>query len=426
MLWIPGGERRCCWRMAAAAWQAPTYARQFLDILSDLPGEARLAGLELAAAALLEIEKPNTELQKKQAVRLVDCLMDPRQTTTAPVRGRAGRSLAALGDPRLGVLTVNAMPFCFVPSGLFIMGSEVDNEDGSGDERLQQQDDEEDGYEDEQPQHSVDVAGYWIGQYPVTNAQFDHFVQEGGYQKQEFWYEAQEHGYWKPEGFLGILLDTPCTYPASYGSPFDLPNHPVVGVSWYEALAFARWLNQRASMKGWLPAGWEMQLPSEAEWEKAARGGLEIPNRSLIHPVDQVKITQRGECISNTQPDRAYPWGNPFDAQVTNVEETGIRSTSAVGSFPAGASPYGCQDLSGNVWEWTRSLWEVDYPYDPGDQRREDLLAAPSNFRVLRGGSWLYDDWNARCAYRGKSGALAFNTSMGFRVVVRPSSHSGL
>src|SRR5262249_51200043 len=131
---------------------------------------------------------------------------------------------------------------------------------------------------------------------------------------------------------------------------------------------------------------------SEAEWEKAARGtdGL------------------------------AYPWGNEPDPNRANYDETGINTTSAVGGFPHGASPYGVEELSGNIWEWTRSL-EGDYPYPArraARAKREDLQAAEDASRVLRGGAFWRDHRNVRCAYRVWFVARDFFNYIGFRVAV--------
>ena len=125
--------------------------------------------------------------------------------------------------------------------------------------------------------------------------------------------------------------------------------------------------------------GWRITLPSEAQWEKAARG----PDGSI------------------------FPWGDDPDPNRANYLDTGIGSTSSVGSFPDGASrPYGCEDMSGNIWEWTRSLWGKDwqkpdfgYPYDPTDGR-ENMDAESEVLRVLRGGSFYYYENCVRCAAR--------------------------
>jgi formylglycine-generating enzyme required for sulfatase activity len=198
-----------------------------------------------------------------------------------------------------------------------------------------------------------------------------------------------------------------------------LDNHPVVIVTWHDALAYCRWLEsklvevaqgqiqQGSSDLLWLGlAGDRLHatLPSEAEWEKAARG---IGDR------------------------REYPWKGPFDPDKANTDESGIGTTSAVGCFPGGASPYGMQDMSGNVWEWTRSIygeWSSEkreyiqvygYPYVANDGR-EDLSKSSDFSRVVRGGSWCSHQGGARCAYRGGPFPDLRYDDIGFRVVVSP------
>ncbi len=150
-------------------------------------------------------------------------------------------------------------------------------------------------YDDEKPVHRVHLERFWIARTPVTNAQYQIFVETGGHEPPEHW----ENG--RP--------------------PKGKESHPVVNVSWHEALAYCRWLSE--------VTGKAITLPSEAEWEKAARGDG-----------DQ----------------REYPWGDWQEGRA-NTDELGLNDTTPVGIFPEGASPYGVLDLSGNVWEWTRSLW---------------------------------------------------------------------
>jgi len=219
----------------------------------------------------------------------------------------------------------------------------------------------------------VELGEYYIARYPVTVAQFKAFVDSSKYKPQD---------------------------PSSLGG---LPNHPVVNVTWYDALAYCDWLTTQLPNLPHLPAelcrGWRVTLPSEAEWERAARG----------------------------TDGRIYPWGNEFDPNKANVDVTGIGGTSAVGCFPAGVSPEGLLDASGNVWEWTRSLWgkdssepEFTYPYSDRLQERENLKAGREIRRVLRGGSWNNESRSARCAYR-----YGFNPDLrgyyrGFRVSLSP------
>ena len=248
-------------------------------------------------------------------------------------------------------------------------------------------------------QHRL-VPTFYIARYPVTNAQFAAFVEDGGYGRRRYWPEAEKAGYWREGRFRGK------NQPEDYGTTFNLPNHPVVGVSWYEALAYCRWLDEKLQDLSGLEdlTGLHVMLPSEAEWEKAARGGLQIPasvgGDRRVAPVG----THAGAGAhtgtplrNNPNPGRRYPWGNEPDPNRANYDETDIRTTSAVGCFPGGASPYGVEDLSGNVWEWTRSLFR-EYPYDPDDGREK---LDNNGRRVLRGGSFGNDLGLIRCAARG-------------------------
>ena len=175
--------------------------------------------------------------------------------------------------------------------------------------------------------------------------------------------------------------------------------HPVVNVSWYDAQKYIEWLNQK--YQGELPEGYRFRLPSEAEWEKAARG-----------------------------PDgNEYPWGDAFDAKKCNTREGNKGDTTPVGTYsPQGDSPYGCADMAGNVWEWTRSLWgkkaespDFKYPYRFDDGREEES-AERAVIRVLRGGSFDYNSGSARCAFRDRGGPVDFGINNGFRVVASPVS----
>jgi formylglycine-generating enzyme required for sulfatase activity len=153
-------------------------------------------------------------------------------------------------------------------------------------------------------------------------------------------------------------------------------------VSWRDALAYCRWLSERT--------GLPVTLPSEAEWEKAARG----------------------------TDGRIYPWGDEDPtAELCNFSGN-VGDTTPVGNYsPEGDSPYECADMAGNVWEWTRSLWGENYPYDPADGR-ENLEASGS--RVVRGGAFGYTEYHVRCAYRNGDAPYLRSGPYGFRVVVSP------
>lgn len=297
------------------------------------------------------------------------------ESVPAVERARAGDTLARLGDPRPEVMAIAEMPFCFIPGGAFRMGDDRKN--------------------------TLDLPAFWLAQYPVTQAQFEEFWTAGGYREKRYWPEAVEAGYWMEAGFKGSYDNEPRGRPVSFGGPFELPNHPVVGVSWYEAAAFCRWLDELAHTRGWLSEEWQVRLPVEAQWEKAARGGKEIPVRS--RPVPLCGIPAEPPAVRmrpNPLPERAYPWGETFDPEYANTSEGKIGGTSVVGCFPGGAGPYGNLDLSGNVWDWC-SGWSVEGKY-----------------RGLRGGSWFGDRSDARCAYRNGGGPGYWGNYIGFRCVL--------
>ena len=306
-----------------------------------------------------------------------------QETIPAKRRAELGIELAKLGDPRPEVMTIDGMEFCYVPPGPFWMGS---NE----------------GQDDAKPLHQVNLDyGYWIGRYPVTNAQYQAFVKDGGYRNPAFWQEAQAQGYWK-EGKTkswGNWYDRP----RNLGTPYTLPNHPRVGITWYEALAFTRWLSQK----------WPgTRLPTEAEWEKAARGGIKIPATPLIRPATSLAALSSPRLTKNPLPQRSYPWGNDFDANLSNCKETGIKHSNAVGAFSMAKSPYGAEEMSGNVWEWHQNQWK-NYDYSPNDGReRLDQYET----RVLRGGSFYDNELSVRCFFRYWYDPFDRNDDFGFRV----------
>ncbi len=251
--------------------------------------------------------------------------------------------------------------FVEIPAGRFWMGSD---------------DDDEDAFKNEKPKHTIELPTFYLARYPVTVAQYRAFVDD-------------EHYLLKDKDALK-----------------GIPNHPVVRVTWHDALAYCRWLDGKLRRRKDIPRelkilleenpSLKITLPSEAEWEKAARG----------------------------TDGRRYPWGELFDSEKANTSETNIGTTSTVGAFPGGASPYGILDMSGNVWEWTRSLWGKNplkptyvYPYSKRMLERENLDTAKYMLRVKRGGSFNYGPGYTRCAYRSWYDRIGGG---GFRVAVSP------
>ena len=268
-------------------------------------------------------------------------------------RDKAGAVLARLGDERKGVGVKNGVPdieWIVISPAPFTMGED-----------------------DEAHSCAVIQEPFAISRYPVTVAQYQAFVDAGGYGEKRLWTDAG----WKWKQAEKIAG------PGNFDPVFQTQNHPRVGVSWFECVAFCRWLAELTKLN--------VRLPSEAEWERAAR---------------------------HTD-GRKFPWGNEDEApRRCNMNETGLGHTSAVGMFPDGNAVCGAADMAGNAWEWMRSAY-ASYPY-VADDGRENLDASRDDARVLRGGAWSYDADDARCAFRSWSRPGDRDDGVGFRLVASP------
>ena len=241
---------------------------------------------------------------------------------SALARGLRQGSLPQLPQAIVGL---DGKEMRLVPAGAFAMGSEY-------------------GPEDERPQHRVDLPAFWIDAQAVTNAEYARFVEQTGHKAPPHWLSGPH--------------------------PPEIADHPVTNVSWHDAQAYAAWVGER--------------LPTEAEWEKAARG----------------------------TDGRIWPWGNAFHPSRCNSRESGLGSTAPVdGCSPAGDSPYGASGMAGNVWEWTSDRYG---PY-PGASYRCSSYAEDN--RVLRGGSWSYSREFCRCSTRTFDFPDFLFDSYGFRCV---------
>jgi len=325
---LPGGKQAA--RQESPSVQLP---QDLITLLGKTPSLAQILKLfpDLPEANFREI--PYLELQAYFT-------LTKRAEAPQPVQAQAAPLLPF--EPQM----------VRIPAGKFLMGSTPEQvkraiEDGALENLVK----------DEQPQHTIELPEYFIGKYPVTNQQYQAFVREGGE---------------PPPGWDGGQF------------PQGKDAHPVVNVSWQDAIAYCKWLSEKT--------GKNYRLPSEAEWEKAARG----------------------------TDGRIWSWGNDFGEKNANTNEAGIGDTTPVGQFsPQGDSPYGCADMIGNVWEWCHSLYKP-YPYK-ADDGREDETA--SGARVVRGGSFSNSRRYARCACRYHLGVIDdFLHGIGFRVAASPFS----
>jgi len=349
-----------------------------LSSVAGEPGEAQVLAGDAASDAW-----PGgvTAASKAQATATLLATLHDDQRVKASTRARAGDTLARLGDPRFRrdawcLPDEPLLGFVEIPAGKFVMG-------------------------DRNEKRALDLPAFYVARYPVTQAQFAAFVQAGGYKAESYWPEARTAGVWHDDGTVkGPYDDESRREPVDYGDLFSAANHPVVGVTWYEALAYCRWLTERLQGVSVIRQNQAVMLPSEVQWEKAARG----------------PSTARLGSPKSDSDERTFPWGNEADPNRANYSDTGIGTTSAVGCFPNGASPYGVLDMSGNVWEWTRSIYKY-YPYDSEDGREE---LGGTDARVLRGGAFGYFEVSVRCAYHFRDFPISRASNVGFRVVLSP------
>jgi len=409
----------------------------------------RQANPVLAARCLTEAGIPDlADVTESVQGELLREMEDPQVHLRARIA--AGEALGTLDDPRFQRTEVEGQqvllpPLVHIPAGTFHIGSS----------RLHVLRWMLRGFTvamDELPRHKVNLPTYYIGRFPVTNAEYAGFLEAGGYRETRYWPdpiaqawlqgEEVESGamkqamqVWQAVRENPVLLrragltsrqvtaweqlaqmdedearqkiseayvDRPRDRPAYWeDEQYSNPAQPVVGVNWYEAQAYCRWLTDivqmtdcdlqvwrdgEAEMHHFQPGSLLARLPTEAEWERAARG-------------------ERG---------RIYPWGNRWDAARCNTWEGHVLRPTPAGVYPHGLTPEGAHDMAGNVWEWTASLYRP-YPYDPDDGRNDP---ESEDARVVRGGSWNFNEGYARCAIRNGGAPDDFDYDFGYRVVV--------
>lgn len=301
-------------------------------------------------------------------------------------RADAGRRLAEYGDPRAGVgLRKDGLPgiqWLMISEGQFLMGSDRAKDPEAKDNEL--------------PQRRVKLPTYYMAEFPITVAQYRVFVHDAGYSNPDFWTKAG----WRWKGDL--------RQPVEYwdNPEWTVPNYPVVGITWYEAAAFCRWLTHVMPANGWPEdlakhiysgdrrdkqlrrEGWQFRLPTEAEWEKAARG-----TDGQVYISDNLSVLKKERSGS---------------ARKTMV---GINQVATVGIFPTDISACKVRDLSSNVRDWCLSCYSNPYKFP------EDNSLEGEHTRVVRGGSWTRGTVNVRAAHRSPRNAWDRDYDMGFRVV---------
>ncbi|WP_323769779.1 formylglycine-generating enzyme family protein [Antarctobacter sp.] len=322
-----------------ARWTGPLRALvvsrgEDAELATALAGAGEL-GMLMAAADLTPAASP-------AAPELARMLADAIEAGGAApaLRRRAGQALARLGDPRPLDQLVE------IPAGRYEMGGDL--------------------HPNSAPSHEVTLQAFRIGAFPVTCGAYLRFVEA-----------------------------TARDWSSASGRAPERASHPATDLTWHDARAFCRWLTELWRREGRVDATQTVRLPTEREWEAAARG-------------PQARI---------------YPWGAEWRAEHANDEETGFNDICTVGLFPEGASPYGCFDMAGQAWEWCTTLWGEDmtaprFAFPWADDGRESLDAPPQVRRVLRGGCFSSGRAKANGIYRGSLEPNGFWRGNGFRIVV--------
>ncbi len=365
-----------------------------------------LAGLciaDLPARDAPSLDRVNTE--KNIAGKMLAIMESNPPVIDMRLRNQIGRALGEIGDPRFIISLENDVKIIlpemiFIPAAIFQMGTSKEDE-----KILKEQ--ETQSWDDEKPAHDVRLSEYSIGKYPVTNAEFRCFWEQDGYNSTAPWWSEDGRkwrtGIWDSDLSWISDEDTRKNYKEWLAgrpverrdrpffwddSKWNVSNLPVVGISWFEVEAYCNWLSRITAR--------QFRLPTEAQWEHAARG-----TKGFL-----------------------WAWGNEWDSEKANTDEAEkkIGGTSPVGMYPNGASSYGAQDMIGNVWEWCLDWYnENEYKERLGKEAQDPYGAQSGNARVVRGGSWLNSRNFARCSYRFRLDPDYFNHSLGFRLVCSPS-----
>jgi formylglycine-generating enzyme required for sulfatase activity len=337
--------------------QLPKVAGEVVESIVQLKTDPIGESVVLAGEAVLDTWPGGVPQQTRE--RVIHQLIPSMQNSAVPpeLRRRSGMLVG-----RLGWRPPDLDRFAEVPAGDFLFGVKKEK-------------------------RSIPYR-YWIAKYPITNFQFARFVQEGGYQRREYW--SDDGWDWRTGKYDQRPLEEIERDWLDHRPPDrrNTPNYwqievlsnpifPLVGVCWFEAEAYCHWLSKKIVA---VPDGYTVRLPNEMEWERAARG------------------------VNGQE----YPWGEQFDKSAANTWDSdpagsGLGGTTAICTFPQGVSPVGAWDMSGNVWEWTNSWYDEEHRY-----------------RVVRGGSWMGYQWFARGSFSNWSTPLMFNDDLGFRVVIAP------
>jgi len=306
-----------------------------------------------------------SDYRYRQTLEAVMGMFTPEGSESVPVKLRieAAEALGQAGDPRL---MDDSLRWVYITCGKFLMGAQKQDRNAPNFDPEAQ---------DEETPHSVELDSFQIGRWPVTVQDYAVFIEDDGYAEQRWWL---------PEGFAKKQT------PNDWLQQIEHPNRPVVSVCWYEAMAYAAWLTEHLHRVGKLEHDKIIRLPTEAEWEWAARGDTA----------------------------RRYPWGEIQPTKELANFSGNIGATTPVGVYPKGVTPEGLLDMAGNVWEWCYDYYTANYYQTCRSQGKErnPTRAVQAGPISLRGGAWDNYPQFLRCSYRSIYNPDNRSRSRGFRL----------
>lgn len=326
--------------------------------------------------------EPEPEIVQATLTQPIEIATEPTEVPILPATASV-QPTATPGPPtELGlgstIVAQDGMTQLYVPAGEFLRGSNEDDLDAS---------------DNEKPPRSIYLDAFWIDKTEVTNEMFARFVDETAHQTEA---EKTGWGYTFTDEKWVVTDGAEWRHPQGPTSSVEgLAQHPVVQVSWNDALAYCEWAERR--------------LPTEAEWEKAARG-VPTEEGSQIYPWGNEEIT--GRFLNFCDQNCSYSNG-----RIDSIDD-GYEFTAPVGTYPDGASPYGALDMAGNVWEWTADWYNEAYYKDAPEQN--PLGPDTGETKVVRGGSWYDGTQKLRVAVRDSYDPVNRTDDYGFRCAVSP------
>jgi formylglycine-generating enzyme required for sulfatase activity len=386
-----------------SAMQNDIHADRIIEKLRKFNIEDYEIGTLLTGFVLSELPNIDFSYKDLDEIReiLVNVVTEKKKCYSPKIKLWAGEVIAKVGDPRKEVVTIDNMNFCEIASGPFYF------------------------CHDDTQSMSIDYD-YYLSRFPITWSQFYAFSNTSHYNNPDYY----------PSNCESWLADVEAHRLPFFDNTLLSSNQPAVAITWYEAYAYCKWLTALSYDKGWLSHDWEIRLPSESEWVKAARGGLMLPSAPVVIALSNFRTIMNkpkyDNYTNNNNPKRMYVWENDNDEMEIATGEFGIKSTVSVGAFPRAISAYGCEDMLGNIWEWLSTGWGDNWSIckDLRIRMQARIYDSSEAIMMVKGGSFLVSNGeyaqesktHLQIDYLTKNHSDVRHMTHGFRVCIVPKN----